>query len=75
LVIRKEWMANIGALIRQEYEPALWVVRDYETGGDPEKWAEDEDLVASFRTYGTRIEAVIEYVRDHYKARIKKSKK
>lgn len=65
-VIRRNWLENAKALIRQEHEPVMKCLADYKAGGDPEKWLEDLDLVVAVRRCGTRIQAVIKYIEDTY---------
>lgn len=72
-MITKIQMQNAEALIRQEFEPVMKLVADYEAGADPDGWRKDEKLVKLFG-YGTSLEAMILYITQNYQPKPKRAR-
>ena len=66
-VIRRIWIENIKALIRQEAPVILKMIADYEAGKSLGQLKEDDELVNFLRSHGTRIEAAEKYLSENHK--------
>lgn len=73
--MRKIWLQNAEALIRQEYQPVMEMVVEYEAGKHPAEFLKDKELAQQIRGHGTRIEAVVQYIKATYKVKPKKKPK
>lgn len=73
--MRKIWLQNAEALIRQEYQPIMEMVVEYESGKHPAEFLKDQQLTQQIRSHGTRIEAVVQYIKANYKVKPKKKPK
>ena len=73
--MRKIWLQNAEALIRQEYQPVMEMVVEYEAGKHPAEFLKDEQLTKQIRTHGTRIDAVVQHIKATYKVKPKKKPK
>lgn len=66
-MIRKIWLQNVEALIRQEFEPVVKAVEAYKAAkATVADILADEELTATVRRYGTRIEAVAAHIEASY---------
>lgn len=72
-MITKIQKQNAEALVRQEFEPVLKLIADYEAGADPDAWRQDESLVKLFG-YGTSLEAVILHITQNYQPKPKRGR-
>ena len=48
--MKKIWLQNAEALIRQEYQPVMEMVVEYEGGKHPAEFLKDEQLTQQIRT-------------------------
>ena len=73
--MRKIWLQNAEALIRQEYQPVMEMVVEYEAGKHPAEFLKDKQLTQQIRGHGTRIEAVVQHIKTNYKVKPKRKAK